>query len=330
MASEGAAKWNVGRVEYEFEITSLFKELACTIETNTGLFEITQGSGQLEVYPRPNYDYYGEYSFSQISIDGGSVTIEDKGDYALITADKDGRLELICTPTAGPSAKCEITVSNQYPEDVQLTCADNIFKVPINGTLMIYAEAGNKPNSNYDKYEWVSEKLDADVNWEATTWDKDAGYKGLNLGKIRVSVQRKVDDKFMTSQVIKVVQSLDSDKTVLTYPNSQKYWVIYRRINQSNRLWLLTIDGTVTLNKLIKKNDNGLYTDNITLGAYAQWKIESGKWANHGSWSGDTSPAGSVGQLYASNLDIYNEDGNLLVAKTDNYDDVDFDAIIYG
>lgn len=316
--------------EQEIDITGLYKELTTEITTNTGLFEITQGGGQLEVHCTPNYSYAGGYSFSQVSIDGGSVSIDDKGDYALITANKEGRLNLICTPTYGKSVQCEISVSNQYPENVQLTCADNIFKVPINGTLMIYAEAGNKPNSNYDKYDWVSEKLDSDVNLEFTGWDKYARYKGLNLGKIRVSAVRKVDSKFMASQVIKVVQSLDSDKTVLPYPNSQQYWVVYRRTDQGNRLWLLTIDGTVTLNKLIKKNDNRLYTDNVTLGAYAQYKIESGQWANHGSWSGDTSPAGSVGQLYASNINIYNEDGNLLVAKTDNYDDVDFDAIIYG
>ena len=320
----------IGRVEVNIDITALYKELTTNLTTNTGLFEITEGAGQLEVHCTPNYNYAGGYSFSQVSVDGGNVSIDDKGDYALITADKEGRLNLICKPDRGKSVQREITISNQYPENVQLTCADNIFKVPINGTLMIYAEADNKPNSNYDKYDWVSEKLDADVNGEYTDWDKYVKYKGLNLGKIRVSAVRRVDSKFMVSQVIKVVQSLDSDKTVLNYPNSQQYWVVYRRTDQGNRLWLLTIDGTVTLNKLIKKNDNRLYTDNITLGAYAQYKIESGQWAEYNSWSGDTSPAGSVGQLYASNLDIYNEDGNLLVAKTDNYDDVDFDAIIYG
>lgn len=316
--------------EQEIDITGLYKELTTEITTNTGLFEITERAGQLEVYCTPNYSYAGEYSFSQVSIDGGSVSLSDRGNYALITADREGKLNLICKPERGNPVQCEITVSGQYPEEVKLTCADNIFKVPINGTLMVYAEAGNKPNSNYDKYDWVSEKLDADVNWEVTTWDKYIRYKGLNLGKIRVSAVRRVDSKFMTSQVIKVVQSLDSDKTVLTYPNTQQYWVVYRRTDQSNRLWLATIDGTVTLDKLIKKNDNRLYTDNITLGAFAQWKIESGQWANYGSWSGDTSPCGSVGTIYASNLDIYNEDGNLLLSKTDNYDDVDFDAIIYG
>lgn len=321
----------VGRVEVEIDITALYKELTTALTTNTGLFEITQGDGQLEVHCTPNYSYAGNYSFSQASIDGGSVNISNQSNYALLTAVKDGRLNLVCKPARGKAVQHEIVISGQYPEDVKLTCADNIFKVPINGTLVIYAEAGNNPNSNYDKYDWFSEKLDADVNWEPTTWDKIIRYKGLNLGKIRVNAVRRVDSKFMASQVIKVVQSLDSDKTVLTYPNSQQYWVIYRRIDQGNRLWLLTIDGTVTLDKLIKKTDNRLYTDNITIGAHAQWKIESGQWANHNSWtSGDTNPASNVSTIYASNLNIYDENGNLLLAKTDNYNDVDFDKIIYG
>lgn len=321
----------VGRVEVNIDITALYKELTTEITTNTGLFEITQGGGQLEVHCTPNYSYAGDYSFSQVSIDGGSVSIDDKGDYALITADREGKFNLICKPDRGKSVQREINVSNQYPENVQLTCADNIFKVPINGTLIVYAEAGNKPNSNYDRYNWEAEKLDADVGYSGDTWDKNCKFTGTALGKFRLSAVRRVDSKFMTSQVIKVVQTLDSDKTVLTYPNTQQYWVVYRRTDQGNRLWLETIDGTVTLNKLIKKNDNRLYTDNINIGARAQWKIENGQWANYASWTNNTTaPASNVGTIYASNIDIYDESGNLLVAKTDNYDDVDFDKIIYG
>ena len=317
--------------EQEIDITGLYKELTTEITTNTGLFEITQGGGQLEVHCMPNFPYDGDYSFSQASIDGGSVDINDKGNYALITADKEGKLNLICTPTYGKSAQCEISISGQYPEDVKLTCADNIFKVPINGSLMIYAEPGNKPNSLYNKYSWATEKLDADVGFSIVTGNTNCKCTGEALGKFRLNTLRYIDGKFMTSQVIKVVQSLDSDKTVLTLPNEAKYWVVYRRVDQGNRLWLLTIDDTVTLNKLIKKTDNELYTDNININKYAQWKIESGQWANYSSWtSGDTHIASNVSIIYASNIDIYNEDGNLLVAKTDNYDDVDFDAIIYG
>lgn len=320
----------VGRVEVEVDITELYKELTTEITTNTGLFEITDGDGQLEVYCTPNYNYAGGYSFSQVSIDGGSVSISDKGNSALITANKEGRLNLICRPDRGNPVQCEISVSGQYPENVKLTCADNIFKVALGGQLMIYAEAGNNPKSDYAKYTWITEKLDPDVNFTTSVWDKDMKVNGSALGKIRVSVTRKVDERFMASQVIKVVQSLDSDKTVLTYPNTQQYWVVYRRTDQNNRLWMVTFDSDTLVDKLIKKTTR-VYTDNITLGAREQYNIESGQWYMYGSWTNDTtSAAGSVGQLYASNLDIYDEEGNLLVAKTDNYDDVDFDAIIYG
>lgn len=320
----------VGRVEYEFEITALYKELTGTVETNTGLFEITEGAGQLEVYPRPNYSYYGGYSFSQLSIDGGSVSISDKGDYALITADREGKLELICKPAHGPNLSCEISVSGQYPENVKLVTADNIFKVPINGNLTVYAEAGNNPNSAHNRYGWTGDKLDSDVDYSLSSSNLNTKITGRALGKFKLNCDRYVDGKLMASQVIKVVQSLDSDKTVLNYPNTQQYWVVYRRTDQSNRLWLVTFDSDTLVDKLIKKTDNKLYTDNITIGANEQYKIESGQWYKYGNWTGSTSPASNVGQLYASNIDIYDEEDNLLVAKTDNYDDVDFDAIIYG
>lgn len=300
------------------------------ITTNTGLFEITQGGGQLEVYCTPNYNNAGGYSFSQVSIDGGSVSINDKGNYALITADKEGRLNLICTPTYGPSASCEITVSNQYPEEVNLTCADNIFKVPINGNLMIYAEPTNKPNSNFNKYNWQAEKLDADGNCSFNYWDTNIKLTGTALGKVRISCNRKVDSKYMASQVIKIVQSLDSDKTVLPLPDGAKYWVVYRRTDQSNRLWLAIILDDITLDKLTFTSENKLNTD-VNTTSIKQYRIENGQWYQHGSWTtSNTNICSSVGQLYASNIDIYDESGNLLIAKTDNYDDVDFDKIIYG
>lgn len=314
--------------EQEIDITGL--ELTTEITTNTGLFEITQGAGQLEVYPRPNYGWHGGFSFSQASIDGGSVTISDKGDYALITGNKDGKLNLICTPVNGPAVQCEISVSGQYPEDVKLTCADNIFKVAIGGNITIYAEPGNVPNSNHNRYVWLIDKLSSDSGVSKRDYNTYTVLTGTGLGKVRLNCLRYVDNKFMNSVIVKVVQSLDSDKTVLTYPNTQQYWVVYRRTDQSNRLWLATMDSTGILDKLIKTSAGRLYTDNVTLGAYTQYRIESGQWYKYGNWTGDTNPCDSVGQLYASNLDIYDEEGNLLVAKTDNYDDVDFDAIIYG
>lgn len=316
--------------EQEIDITGLYKELTTEITTNTGLFEITEGAGQLEVYTRPNYDWYGGFSFSQVSIDGGSVTITDKGDYALITGDKNGRLNLICTPTYGPAVQCEISVSNQYPEDVQLTTADEIFKVAIGGNITIYAEPGNVPNSKHNRYVWLIDKLSSDSDVSRRDSNTYTVLTGKGLGKVRLNCLRYVDNKFMTSQIVKVVQSLDSDKTVLPLPEGAKYWVVYRRTDQGNRLWLAIILDNITLDKLTFTSENKLNTD-VNTTSMKQYRIESGQWYQHGSWTtSNNNICSSVGQLYASNLDIYDEEGNLLVAKTDNYDDVDFDKIIYG
>lgn len=297
------------------------------ITTNTGLFEITQAGGQLEVYPRPNYGWHGGFSFSQVSIDGGSVTITDKGDYALITGDKNGRLTLICKPVYGPAVQCEISISGQYPENVKLVTADNIFKVPINGSLMIYAEAGNKPNSNYDEYTWAVEKLDNHADWETTLGYKYVKITGKTEGKIRVSAVRKIDSKFMTSEIVEVVTTLDESGAIyVPYPKYEyEYFVIYRRPEKNNVLWLVEIDDTSGLDRLILKNDT-LYS-NVVHGNCEEFKLENLLWASQYTWRNNNVVGSSVGELIASNLDIYNSSGELIMNKVDNYYDVDFSLV---
>lgn len=325
----GASSGYAGHVEQELEITGLYKNFDIDITTNTGLFEITDGSGQLEVYPRPNYDYYGDISFSQVSIDGGSVSIDDKGDYALITANKDGRLNLICTPTNGPSKQVEITISGQYPENVQLTTGSGEFKVALGGNLTVFAESGNTPNQNYDRYNWTFDKLYPDSNVSQSTEYKYTQLTGSGLGKIMLNCIRQVDNKLMASAIIKIVQSLDSDKTVINYPDTYKYWVLFRVTSRSNKVYLLTINDTVTLNKLILKSDTNLYTDNVTLGSFKQYSLNGGVWSQYGSWSGGTNCAGSISVIYASNLPIYDENNNIIV-NASTYNDIDWNLVLYG
>lgn len=321
-------------------ITGVKNKVETTLESNTGIYYIGVGGQQLEIYPKTNFNWHGGFSFTQTSLDGGSVTIVDKGDYAVITGDKNGNVRLYCWPEYGPSAYCDIKVKGQYPEDVILTTAEDIdvFRVPINGNLTVYAEAGNTPNSNYNRYSWVGDKIDPDVNFSLSSSYLYTQITGKALGKFRLNCNRYIDGKFMTSQIIKVVQSLN-DKIVLDYPNTHTYWMVYKRTDQDNKLWLLTIDGTVTLDKLIKKNDNRLYTDNVTLGTYAQYNLSGEQWKLYLSSNAGTSPASNVGTIYASNIDIYDNNwnwtngniaGDLLVIGDDTYDDVDFNAIIYG
>jgi hypothetical protein len=178
------------------------------IETNTGLFEITTGGGQLEVYPRPNYDWHGGFSFSQVSIDGGSVTISDKGDYALITGDKNGKLNLICKPVNGPQVQCEISVSNQYPEDVALVSGSGEFKIALGGAITVYAEPGNIPNVNYDKYTWTGDYIDSTTKATFTRNNKYVTITGTGLGRLGLNCSRQLDSKLVAYQVIEIVESL--------------------------------------------------------------------------------------------------------------------------
>lgn len=317
----------IGRVEVEVNITALYKELTTEITTNTGLFEITEAAGQLEVYCTPNYSYAGDYSFSQVSIDGGSVSISDKGNYALITADREGKLNLICKPDRGKSVQCEISVSNQYPKDVKLVTADGVFKVALGGNLMIYAEAGNKPNSNYEKYSWVFEKLDNHASCNTEIWDKYTKITGKTEGKIRVSAVRKIDSKLMTSEIVEIVTTLDeSGKIYVPYPKYEyEYFVIYRRPEKNNVLWLVEIDDTSGLDRLILKNDT-LYS-NVVHGNCEEFELENLLWASQYTWTNNDTVGSFVGELIASNLDIYNSSGKLIMNKIDNYYDIDFSLV---
>ena len=321
----------LGRIDVEINIKSMYKELKTELSTNTGLFEINDGAGQLEVYCTPNYSYHGGYSFSTASIDGGSINIVDKGDYALVTANKNGRAALICTPVNGKPVQCEIAINNQYPEDVELVAADDIYKVAIGGNLNLYAEPGNVPNPSFDAYGFTSEKLDTDVNFSMSSWAKYTKLTGVALGKFRIGCTRNVDNRFMTSRVIKVVQTLDNDKTVIPLPADSNYWCVFRRPDMGNRLWLVTVGGTAVVERFIRTADNKLTTDGVVINLHSHYRIEQGAWWRYGSWTANTTvPANPVGLIYASNLDIYDEAGNLLLAKTENYDDVDFNKIIYG
>ena len=199
----------VGRVEVEVDITALYKELTGIVETNTGLFEITQGNGQLEIYPRPNYSYYGGYNFSQVSIDGGSVSINDKGDYALITADKDGKLELICKPTYGPNLSCEITISGQYPENVELVTNSGLDKVEVGGQIVITPKPSNIPNTNYDKYYYKINKINSTANYSFTTeYYRNCTITASAVGKIMVNCYHYTSDKLLASKELEIVDSI--------------------------------------------------------------------------------------------------------------------------
>ena len=238
----------VGRVEVEVDITALYKELTTNLTTNTGLFEITEGAGQLEVYCTPNYSYAGDYSFSQVSIDGGSISIDDKGNYALITADREGQTTLICKPERGPAVSHIIKISNQYPSNVKITTPDNVDMIVSGGQLTVTGTPDKPYNDNFYRFSWTFDKVTPEVDYDIGYGDYSRTVKitGRCLGLLRANCYREVDNRFLTSKIFKIVQSIGSIEIKIPYPDTKTNWVLFRRRDYNNRLFLGTLNGAVT------------------------------------------------------------------------------------
>lgn len=314
--------------EQEIDITGLYKELTTEITTNTGLFEITQGDGQLEVYCTPNYSYAGDYSFSQASIDGGSVSINDKGNYALITADREGKLNLICKPTYGQSKQVEITISGQYPKDVQLTTPDNADMIVVGGQLTITGTPGKPYSTRYYGFKWIIDKINPEVDYNSTSNSYSyVTITGKGLGLIRVNCYNYYTNEFLASRIFKVVQSIGSIEVKLPYPDTKTNWVLFRRRDKNNKLFLGTLNGEVT--KCIYSGTSIDY--DITMTQYSQYyiNIDGKTWENYGDWTNDKNLTGQATELIASSINVYDSNDNLIMTAT-QYETIDFANIIYG
>jgi hypothetical protein len=316
--------------EQEIDITGVYKETTTEITTNTGLFEITEGGGQLEVHCTPNYSYAGDYSFSQASIDGGSVTIEDKGNYALITANKEGKLNLICTPTYGNPVQCEISISGQYPEDVQLTTPDNIDMIVAGGQLTVNGTPGKPYNNNFYRFNWTIDKINPEVDFSANNKlyeEYNITITGKGLGLIRLNCYNYYTGEFLASRIFKVVQSIDSIAIELPYPDNKTNWVLFRRRDQNNKLFLGTLNGEVTKCTYI-----GTSIDyDVTMSEFSQYYInDDGKtWKNYNNWTDSKNLTSQATELIASSINVYDSNDNLIVPAT-QYETINFANIIYG
>lgn len=319
----------IGRVEVDIDITALYKELTTTLTTNTGLFEITQGDGELEVYCTPNYSYAGKYSFSQASIDGGSVNIGiNNNNYVILTAVKDGRLNLVCKPTRGKAVQHEIVVSGQYPKDVQLTTPDNADMIVAGGQLTITGTPGKPYSTRYYEFKWIIDKINPEVDYNSTM----DGYSyvtitGKGLGLIRVNCYNYYTKEFLASRIFKVVQSIGSIEVKLPYPDTKTNWVLFRRRDHNSALFLGTLNGAVTKCTY----NNGSIDYDVAMTEFSQYYINTdGKtWATQGTWTGNTNMTSQATELIASSVNVYDSSDSLIVAAS-TFESVDFASIIYG
>ena len=319
----------VGRVEVKVDITALYKELTTNLTTNTGLFEITQGGGQLEVYCTPNYNYAGRYSFSQVSVNGGNVNIDGYENKVRITADREGQTTLICKPERGPSVSHIITISNQYPNDVQLTTPDNIDMIVSGGQLTVTGTPGNSYNNNFYSFNWVFDKVTPEVDFDVRNGDyrRTVTITGRGLGLLRVNCYREIDNKFMTSRMFKVVQSIGSIEVKLPYPDTKTNWVLFRRRDHNSALFLGTLNGAVT--KCVYSGTSIDY--DVAMTEFSQYYINTdGKtWENYSDWTNNKRLTGQATELIASSVDVY-DSNDMLIETASEYKTINFADIIYG
>lgn len=193
----------------EIEVKEVTTVISTTLTSNTGIFEINNPTGQLEVEATSNYTYHNGYVWSQRTIDGGSVTLAANGNIVTITANKEGKLELVCKPNSGPEAVKEIVVSNQYPVGVNLHTGTEPAKVLLNSQITVYAEPTTPCATSYDKYNFIINKVTDTANTQINVTNaKYLTFTGNGLGTVRIDCTRQVDNKFMGSIEIEIVDTI--------------------------------------------------------------------------------------------------------------------------
>lgn len=119
---------------------------------------------------------------------------------------------------------------------------------------------------------------------------------------------------------------VEEEKVEEELPFDQEYWIIFREGFRENRIEMSTVDSDMDRQDLCIIWDGGL-TLNITDGMSEcdQYYLNSaGEWKQIGEYNVLSNYATEV---IASNLDVYDSAGNLIVSKTD-YSDVDIDELV--
>ena len=135
---------------------------------------------------------------------------------------------------------------------------------------------------------------------------------------------KNVLNRFLRSKPQK--EGSSEEKVEEELPFDQEYWIIFREGFRENRIEMSTVDSDMDRQDLCIIWDGGL-TLNITDGMSEcdQYYLNSaGEWKQIGEYDVLSNYATEV---IASNLDVYDSAGNLIVSKTD-YSDVDIDELV--
>ena len=139
--------------------------------------------------------------------------------------------------------------------------------------------------------------------------------------------------EFYKLKYIHFICEWDTKEAYNTYLNSQQhsdspfqqqYWVIFTEGYRSNRLEASTVDSTLPSEQLhIVWNRSMTLNDMSGSGRCEQYYFDNNTWVNIGDYGRLTDWATNV---IASNLDIYDSGGNLIIPKT-SYSDLDWNVI---
>lgn len=295
--------------------------------SSTGSFIIDKASGEFLLNINPNYSGYGDVTVSQTSIDGGSVSLSASKIPCNVKADKEGHVQLILTPQSGNTETVEVEVQNQYPRDVQLTTPDNVDMIVAGGQLTVNGTPGKPYNNNYYRFKWVIDKINPEVDYSASNQYSYTTINGKGLGLIRLNCYNYFNSEFLASRIFKIVQSIGSIEINLPYPDTKANWVLFRQIDQNNKLFLGTLDGAVT--KCIYSGTSIDYDVRMT--QYSKYYINNdGKtWKNYGNYRNNKKMTDKATELIASSVNVYDSNDNLIMNAT-QYETIDFANIIYG
>ena len=295
--------------------------------SSTGSFIIDKASGEFLLNINPNYSGYGDVTVSQTSIDGGSISLSTDKIPCNVRANKEGHVQLILTPKFGNKETIEVEVQNQYTRDVQLTTPDNVDMIVTGGQLTVNGTPGKPYNNNFYRFNWAIDKINPEVDYSANNNNNYKTITGKGLGLIRLNCYNYFNGEFLASRIFKVVQSIGSIEIELPYPDNKINWVLFRRRDQNNKLFLGTLNGAVT--KCVYSGTSINY--DVTMTQYSQYYINTdGKtWKNYGNWTNSKNMTDKATELIASSINVYDSNNNLIMNAT-QYETIDFANIIYG
>ena len=100
----------------------------------------------------------------------------------------------------------------------------------------------------------------------------------------------------------------------LSYPTEQKFWVVFREGYRNNRVEMSTFDSDLSEEELYLVWDRSVKLNNTSGSSeISQFCIQDDQWSQIGTYG---IPTDYAYQIIATNLDVYDGEGNLVMEKT--------------